>query len=198
MIKRIVIDGAPGSGKSTVLVGRSHEDTPNVRFDCLQDRNFQVIQETISVVFGRLRAEGKDPIENIEEAVDRIVKAEIQRYSSPEGDGIVYFDRGLPGYETIANRYGVELSSQFLTACTEMRYDSPIFLFKVIEKYNMSKPRGRSSARVYSLQERLQRHTEAKACYEKLGYDVLEVPVFSSDVQKSINKRIEFMLQALD
>ena len=49
--------------------------------------------ETISVVFGRLRAEGKDPIENIEEAIDWLRKKGIsgaeKKSARVAADGVI-------------------------------------------------------------------------------------------------------------
>lgn len=198
MTKRFVIEGAPGSAKTTVLVGHTHFDKPDVQYRSLRDRGFVVVPESAEVVIDELEAEGKDLLVDVDDSFKRVFAEEIRRFRDTENEEMVFFDRALPGFELPARRYHARLPETFPEQCRILRYTSPIFLFRIIEDYDLSKPlEPHKRDRIYTVEERLERHSEIKACYEKWGYDVVEVPVFSKDPQESIDKRIDFILDAI-
>ena len=198
MTKRFVIEGAPGSAKTTLLAGHTHFDKPDVQYRSLRDRGFVVVPESAEVVINQLEAEGKDLLVDVNDSFKRIFAEEIKRFRDTENDEMVFLDRALPGFELPARRYHADLPETFEEQCRSLRYTSPIFLFRIIEDYDLSKPlEPHKRDRIYTLEERFERHTEIKVCYENWGYDVVEVPVFSKDVQEDIDRRIEFMLDVI-
>ncbi len=198
MTKRYVIEGAPGSAKTTLLVGRTHFDKPDVQYRSLRDRGFVVVPESAGVVIDQLEAEGKDLLDDVNDSFKRVFAEEIKRFRDTENEEMVFLDRALPGFELPAHRYHARLPEDFKERCRSLRYTSPIFLFRIIEDYDLSKPlEPHKRDRIYTLEERLERHSEIKACYKRWGYDVVEVPVFSKDTQESIDKRIDFILNVV-
>ncbi len=198
MTKRFVIEGAPGSAKTTLLAGHTHFDNPDVQYRSLRDRGFVVVPESAEVVIKQLEAEGKDFLDNVNDSFERVVAEEVNRFHATENEEMVFLDRALPGFELPAHRYHADLPETFEEQCRNLRYTSPIFLFRIIEDYDLSKPlEPHKRDRIYTLEERRERHSEIKACYEKWGYGVVEVPVFSKDVQESIDKRIDFILDEI-
>jgi predicted ATPase len=195
----IVVDGASGSGKTTTLFGRSQEDPSDAHHKCLKDLGFNVVEETVHLVFQELRKKGECPNENLELVVRKIIDAEIKRYDSSQDKNLYFFDRSIISAGLILKGYGAELPYEFYESCSILRYSSPILLFQPIPSCDLSKPRpGRSRGRIYTWEQRLQRHEKTKRTYNRQGYEVIEIPVYSLKKQESINQRIRKILEIID
>ena len=195
---RYVFDGAPASGKSTILVGRSHIDPEDVMYDlCLRNRGFKVFDDSIAEVMGEIRKEGKSPRSCADEILKRVVYKEIQKYNlAKEGDLYIY-NKGLHGYEIVPKRLGGSLPEEFNGLCEELKYSSPILLFEPILGHDISTPDGRDTARTFTSEDRLKMHQELKDIYQRWNYEVIEIPIFSKDKDKNLELRIQKVLEII-
>lgn len=197
-MKRYVFDGAPASGKSTILVGKSHVDTEDVMYEkCLKNRGFKVFDDSIAEVMEEIRREGKSPRSCANEILKRVVDKEIQKYNSAEEENLYIYNKGLHGYEIVPKRLGGNLPEKFNKFCKELKYSSPILLFEPILEHDISIPNGRDTARAFTNEDRLKMHQELKNIYEKWGYEVIEIPIFSKDKDKSLELRVQRVLEII-
>jgi predicted ATPase len=198
MYKKIAIDGAAGAGKTTLLFGRGTEDPPDTRYDCLADRGYIVMPESGSIVARSMASEGKDLAEHFEELFQRVIEEELKRETpvKENADGIVFLDRGLPGYifgETVLN---MKFPQEFYDACRDLRYDSPIILLEPLKDFDISGFRpGQIKERTFTLEQRQAQHIQVRNFYLGLGYQVKEIP----DIQCTgkTTKRIEEVLRVV-
>lgn len=53
MLRCIVIDGPPLSGKTSLLEGEERDGVFSTHFDCLKDRGYLVVPETAHIFFNQ-------------------------------------------------------------------------------------------------------------------------------------------------
>ena len=199
MIKRYVIEGAPGAGKTTIIFGRSHDEDDKTHYPCLKDEGFNVISESMTGTNRELRKEGIEPKYNMPEVFKRVLKKTIDKFHNVK-EGINIFDRGLPSYEPLGNFFkGMLDMDNFYENCKKIRYDSPIIFLKPIPSVDLSKPKipGKITTRIYSLEERYDLHEQIKETYKKQGYEVIEIPIYSDNLEENLKIRIKKILKII-
>lgn len=78
MAKKIIIDGAPGSGKTTILLGRTKEDPEGAERDSILKRGFKVYPETGPKVMEQAMKEKK--YIDKEWIFEKITEEEVKKY----------------------------------------------------------------------------------------------------------------------
>jgi len=175
-VRRIVITGGPGSGKTT-LIKR------------LESRGHKVFHEVSREITKRARQEGvdqlflKDPLLFSLE----LLAARTQQFTQVSSweDKTVYYDRGLPDIPSYLDYLGSAYPSEFYEACLAHRYHT-IFLLPPWE------------AIYHQDEERYESFETAKAIYgylrngyRKFGYAVHELP--TGEVDKRIDRLMDIV-----
>jgi predicted ATPase len=161
MTRRIVVTGAPGTGKTAVLELLAHRAT--------------VIAEPARELIAEHRAAtGETSIDHLPAVfVERLVARSVAKYDDAATASTAIFDRGLPDCIAYARILGVDPWGA-VQAATQRRYDDTAFLFPPWEDiYTTDDMRRMRFADVWPFHERV---VEA---YEDLGYELVEVPLAS-------------------
>jgi predicted ATPase len=176
MTKKFVIDGAFGSGKTTILFGRGSEEPLDTHHDCLKDRGFNVLREACSIALHSVKDEELPLIENLDEIFRRLTEIEIERYFRMQDDKTTFQERGLLAYEVIAQKLGATLPPNFYKYVDIIQYDGPIIMLEPISSFDMSKQRQSAhELRVATYEERIEMHRAMISLYREKGYDVVEI-----------------------
>jgi predicted ATPase len=174
--KRILISGAPGSGKSSVIKE-------------LESRDYCVYHEIIRELTQELlRTNDRDTIRNPLEALDdyidfneRLFFARLQDYFSCTTHTYSFYDRSFVDVVAYMNYFGQEPPPYFDTYCARYTYDM-LFYFEPWEAiYAKDEERLETFIDVLKLNDVL-KHT-----YTCLGYNPIIVP------QGSIESRVAFI-----
>lgn len=156
-MRRWVITGAPGTGKTTLL--RSLASVGAV-----------VGEPARELITEHRLATGESSLDGSPELfVERLVGRSIEKYDSADSE-ITIFDRGIPDCIAYARVSGVDESRAI--AATEGRpYEQPVFLTPPWEEiYSQDAMRRATFDQVVSF------HEAVVEAYESLGYELLPVP----------------------
>jgi predicted ATPase len=193
MVTRVVIEGSPGSGKSSLLFGCSQQNIHGEQFHSLKAEGYSVIPESITTIAVELWHSGIEATDDMEDLLRRVLIREIETFNYSSRFDIAFFDMALPGIEYFAEQAGVQIAG-YEEAIMDHRYDSPVFLLEPVPSFDMSRPRPELKGRVYTLEERRKIHGMIKTSYTRLGYEVLEVPIFFNNAQESNKARLDVVL----
>lgn len=161
-IRKIVITGGPGTGKTSVI--RELEAEGHY---CLHEISRQITLEAQKKGISQLFLQ--EPLLFSE----LLLEGRIQQFMDAEhlGAGHVFIDRGIPDVVAYMDYFGNDYPSVFNNVCTEYVYDG-IFLLPPWEEIYVS-----DNERYESFEQATKIHTHLKRSYEKAGYDPIEVPV---------------------
>lgn len=192
---KIIIEGAPGAGKTTLLFGRVEDDVQDSRIPSFKDLGINIITEAITEIANEMRAEGKVPIDNIDEFTRRIIDKSISD-SLTEYNQTTIIERGLPSYFFLVDIFKIKLPQKYYDFYKEVKYESPIFILETIESFDMSE-RNKSlrKGRVANLKQRKGIFKKTIKLYQDLGYQTEIVPLYSNNIAENNKKRIEHILK---
>lgn len=199
MAIRYVLDGPAGSGKTTLIFGRSHEDPQSTHYECLVGKGYKGLTESVMEVWNDMVRKGRPPYEYFNNALQLIIEREVEKYYSVKGDNTCFFDRGLPHHEIFDNRHGAKLPNNFGQLCNDLRYSDPIFLLEPIPMLDLSKPRKSdpNRLRIFSLEHRRWAYETTKKLYQKRGYEIVVLPVFSDDFGENHRQRMKLIFKTI-
>lgn len=176
MSKKIVVTGAPGTGKSTIILELEKQG-----FACLHEISREVILEA--------RKKGTDQLFLTEPLLfsDMLLKGRVQQYVDSEDidKDIVFFDRGIPDVQSYLNYIGMDYPETYEKKGKKYRYDF-VFLMPPWEEIYTN-----DNERYESFEQSLAIHNHLLKTYKKLDYRVVEVP------HGTVEKRIEYMLNVI-
>lgn len=194
---RIVIDGAPGSGKTTFL---SCNYLDPVRRMCsiptqnLSLLGYKVFAEMVEESVIETKKMGLFPPNNNSRwnfLFRQVLKNGIKYYKEGELYNVSWYDRGLPFLKTFAQANGQTLPSEIVEQISKYKYDY-IFVFEPIDSFDLSKTNN-GKFRTLTLEDRYYEHKLTLSSYRELGYNVFSVPTFSNDLGINFNKRFNFI-----
>lgn len=193
IIMRFVIDGAPGSGKTTILFGRTADEKGKIQIPCLSDYGFKIIPESITSVADDMRNESKVPTDCLDEFIARTIKKSINE-SLGEYDFCI-LERGLPGDFFIEEVFGKKMPEEYHKFCELVQYESPIFILEPIRDFDMS-PANKNlrKGRVATLEQRINFFKKTKEIYKSLGYEIEVIPNYDKDIYINTEKRIKHIM----
>lgn len=198
--KRIIIDGTVGSAKTTCILGVSTADRMGKKYPCIADYGYSVSGEAIRSALATLRSSQINPFDDFDVFFDLILEVSVEMYEKACNRKITFFERGIPYMGLLADYFGYKIGSKYCDYCEKFRYSSPIFILKPILSFDMTVPaHGEEPRKVYTLEQRLSEHEKVKELYKNLGYDVIEIPVFTEDnIAENNLMRINMIMECLE
>jgi predicted ATPase len=160
-MSRYVITGGLGTGKTSVL-------------SALQ-RKIQTVPEPARELIAEHRAATGEPTldQRPELFVERLITRSIQNYRSASEGEVTVFDRGLADCVAYATVYGIDTQTA-MEAAAANRYDNPVF---VAPPWNEIYANDDMRKATFAQSELF--HSEVIAAYDRLGYELLELPKVS-------------------
>jgi predicted ATPase len=182
-MKKYIITGAPHSGKSSVL-------------KLLEKRGIKVLHETARLIIQEDQEKKKldpsydhlYPWEDQSIFCRRCHERQLEREKELSGD-LVVLDRSIIDNLAYAAVAGIELDHRIYKDIENAGYEKKVFLFQLLDSYKTDSQRKDSEDQVKAVQRELYNS------YRSLGFEIIEIPVFSEDKESNINKRTEAILK---
>ena len=181
---KVVITGAPGTGKTSIVNG-------------LESKGFHCFHEIIRDMTSKAKQEGNDgvfvsnPLVFVEDAhqfnMDLLQGRTAHYKQSLKTDvPISFFDRGIPDVLAYMDFFGQAYDEEFMAYCEIHRYDS-VFIVPPWEEIYIS-----DNERLETFEEAKKIHLALMATYTQFGYNPIEVP------KDEVHRRIDFILETLN
>lgn len=182
-MKKYIITGGPYSGKSSVL-------------NLLERQGIQVLHETARLIIQEDQEKKKlDPSYNQLYPWDdqsifcrRCHERQLKREKELSGD-LVILDRSIIDNLAYAAVEKIELDPKIYKDIHESGYEKKVFYFELLSSYKTDSQRKDSEEQVKAV------HRELYNVYSNLGFEIVDIPVFSEDRETNIMKRAEFILK---
>src|SRR5690606_6864020 len=175
-IKRIVITGGPGSGKTALI-------------NYLEKEGYQVMHEISRDVILEAQKNGIEQLflENPILFSEKLLKGRLKQFHEGKNCAapILFYDRGMPDVTAYMDFVDTHYPENFSEICLKHRYDEIFLLPPWEEIYQQDNERYESFEQAEKIFHFL------KIGYEKYGYKVIEVPV------GTIKDRVNFILENL-
>ena len=171
----IVLTGAMGGGKSTILKALFEMDTV-----CVPEPARKILFEQRSI-----EASGVPEIDPGLFTMLMLSRSIHDYNEYDSGHAHIVFDRGVPDMIAYAGLFGLDLHP-YRNAAKQYRYNDTVFYFppwKDIYSTDEERKIGFEGAKAFGVQ--------TKRIYEDLGYNVIEMPLVS------IDERARFILKKL-
>ena len=201
MIIRYVIDGPPGAGKTTLLFGKSdnHENPKRIIKPNLSGLSFKCVREPATFIYQELKKEKINPIDNFELFIEKVVEQERERYlKSNKQNEIYFFDRSFHNWTYFRDNSNTKLPEWYDSFNGQVRYSNPIFLLSPILNLDLISPKGEEIITQLTINERINSYNIIKDIYSKLGYDIVEIPMYNNgNIKENNKKRIECIMKEI-
>jgi len=195
MIKRFILDGCPGAGKTTLIFGKSDIETSNVHYPSLTDLGFVGMPESAAKAFFELQKEGIDAGKEFDKFLERIVILEKDKYTNAIEGETYFYDRSFHHWIHFRKSAGVNLPKWYDEFNAQIRYSEPVFLLQPVLSFDMTKPGIGGKTRIFTIEDRLEAYKRSKNIYEDLGYKIIEIPVFFEEPETNNITRREIILK---
>lgn len=184
-MKKYIITGGPHSGKSSVL-------------KILEKKGIQVLHETARLIILEDQEKKKAdptyrhlyPWEDQSIFCRRCHERQVKREKSLSGD-LVILDRSVIDNLAYAAVAGIELNPEIYKDIINAGYEKKVFLFELLDSYKTDRQRKDSEEQVKAV------HRVLIKAYSDLGFEIINIPVFSDDKDTNIQKRAETILEHL-
>jgi len=197
--KRIIIDGTVGAAKTTCILGVSTANRKSVRQPCLEDLGYPVTGEAIRTAIANISSKGQNPFGDLDIFFDLALDISADMHKKAEKNDITFFERGIPYLRLLADYFGYTIGRKYYEYCEKFKYDSPVFIFKPILSFDMTVPAyGEPPEKIFTLKQRLIQHQDVIKIYSELGYEIIEIPVFTEkNIAENNNLRIAMIKEHL-
>lgn len=158
-MERIIITGAPGTGKTTIL----HE---------LEDRGYSVLPEMARALIREELDRGGDilPWLRHEAFGEELFERQVAQYHEAPQEPLVFYDRGIPDNLGYLRRDGLQ-NTRLEKEAYDYPYHPRVFLLPPWpEIYDQDEERREDQLLMREIHQALQE------IYNFYGYDILEVP----------------------
>ncbi|GAA4271879.1 ATP-binding protein [Aquimarina gracilis] len=166
--KRIVITGAPGTGKTSVILK-------------LEEANFFCFHEVIRAMTQEAKKSNgsnsivSNPIVSVSDPYQfntTILNARIKQFTDAlsKVDDILFYDRGIPDVLAYMDYFDQKYEDHFIDKCKKHVYDH-VFILPPWKEIYIS-----DEERFESFEQAEQIHYHLLNTYTDLGYDCIEVP----------------------
>ena len=159
-MKRIVLTGGPGAGKTTVL-------------DVLKTDGYAIGEDSARSIIRARKAAGLSPRPEHKAFAEQILEQEIATYHSATRSEIsssMFFERGVVEVAGMLKETGELDEDSLEQLIATYRYDY-VFVFPPWEDiYQMDEERD------HTFDHAIQVHESTRSWYLQLGYDIIDVP----------------------
>lgn len=172
-IQRVIVTGAPGTGKSTVL-------------NLLEAKGYQVIPEMARQLIAEQQALNSDmvPWKDHTSFGKELFKRQVEQYHLAK-EGLVFYDRGVPDNLAYLRRDGHQ-NKELEVKAKGYTYHPTIFLMPPWEEIY-----GTDAVRWEDRELMLDIDRALRAMYEDFAYEIIEVPKAAPE------ERLQFILDHL-
>lgn len=157
-MRRYVITGAPGTGKTALVEALAHVGT------IVGEPARELISEHREAT-GERSLDGSPGL-----FVDRLIARSIEKFDAAPDDDVVLYDRGLPDCVAYARMLGVD-AGPALDAAAGRRYADPVFVAPPWEAIY-----SKDDMRRATFEDVTTFHDEIVAAYDTFGYEMVELP----------------------
>lgn len=172
MSKNIIITGAMGSGKSTVL-------------QLLKSQHFNVMPEPAREILAEQRSIGGSgvPEQNPKLFVELLLSRSIYQFKqSQKNNDIVIFDRGIPDIIAYAQLFGLDYPAA-QRAAEQYRYASTVFILPAWKEIYVT-----DDERTMSFEAAKEFGNNIRKIYEEHGYTLIDVPCITPEERAAFIK----------
>lgn len=171
-MKRIILTGAPGTGKTILLEGLRKQG-----YSVFQESSREVIKEEITKEKGIL------PWNDLDNFIIKVIEKDIKNYQAAS-ENFCFYDRCLIDIAAYEYMYKNTISSSLKDLISEHTYHKKFFFAPIWEDiYHMDEERRET------YQEAQKIHTHLLDIYKLFGYIPIEIP------KTSVEKRLEFVME---
>jgi len=176
-MKRILLIGSPGSGKTTIL-----SELGKRGYTCFQEVSRKIILEAQTRGIEQLF------LSNPDEFNEKLLSGRITQFKACENleEDYAFIDRGLPDIIAYNEYINVPTDPEVIQASKELVYDF-VFLFPAWKEIFKN-----DNERYESFEEAIKIQENLKKTYSKYGYEICEVPV------GEINERTNYILNVVE
>lgn len=179
--RKYIITGGPHSGKSSVI-------------KLLEERGIQVLHETARLLIMEDQAKREaDPLfkqlypwEDQRIFCRRCHERQKEREKGLEGRFAV-LDRSIIDNLAYAVVAGIELTKKIYLDIADAHYERQVFFFELLGQYMMDEQRKDSPEQVNAV------HREIYNAYSGLGFEMITIPLFSTDMETNIRARADMV-----
>ncbi|MCB0473861.1 MAG: ATP-binding protein [Flavobacteriaceae bacterium] len=183
MQKKILITGAPGTGKTSII-----QALESLGYLC----HHEIIRDLTADAQKELSPENivSNPIVFVNDPQDfnnKLLKGRIEQFINSDfhEEPLAFFDRGIPDVLAYMDYFRQQYRDDFIEACKRHVYDN-VFLLPPWESIYVV-----DNERFESYEQALDLHIHIENTYKNLGYQLIEVP------HASVENRIRFILDQL-
>ncbi len=179
--KRIVITGAPGTGKTSVI-----HKLEDAKFFCFHEIIRSMTQEALKS--NNSKAIVSNPIISVSDPYQfntQILNGRIDQFRDAisQKENLTFYDRGIPDVLAYMNYFEQSYSDDFINACKKHKYDQVFLLPPWKDIYICD------NERYESFEQAKEIHYHLSDIYTQLGYDYFEVPF------GTVQERYDFILK---
>jgi predicted ATPase len=172
-MRRIVITGGPGTGKTTLLAA-------------LRARGYRAVDESARTIIQERLAGGLSPRPPALEFARHILHRDIAKYEQPTGADLVFFDRSIVEALCMVDQAARLEAHELRDLLSRYPYDRRVFVLPPWEAIYTT-----DSERDQTFAEALRVHETLTEWYRRCEYEIIEVP------PGAVVERCDHVLRAL-
>ena len=175
MEKKIVITGAPGTGKTSIITQLRKSG-----YSCSEEISREIITEQIE-------SSGKVlPWLNLEAFSKRVFLLRKSQYINTPKDFLHFFDRGLLDVIAYMKMDALPISKHYKEDCEKYRYNTTVFYTPIWEEIYIN-----DSERKESLESAITIEKSILETYSFFRYNLIEIPKLTT------GERVDFILSKI-
>lgn len=172
MNNKIVISGAPGTGKTSII-----NVLLNLGYHCSKEISREIISQQLKIGGSSL------PWKNISAFSKLVMESRKIQFANSKKSELHFFDRSIIDIIAYLNLAKINTPPELVELACKNRYNEKILYAPFWSKIFTNDPERRESIKnAISIDKKL------KEVYEEYGYQIIEIP------KTSINERVEFIL----
>jgi predicted ATPase len=174
MLKRFVITGGPGFGKTTII-----NRLEALGYNCFHEFSRSLKLEEAKKLGGSISWTKLDERSQDDFSL-KVCKRRIEQYIAAPLETVSFYDRGIPDVVAYLHMAKQPISSFYNEVITGHNYEKKVFLTPPWKEIFVN-----DNERIESYDEAVVAHRHLQQTYQNLGYTTLDVPCI--DVEGRIN-----------